>query len=183
MEDVYFGKAKVEPAEKLARLKGLYEYTNFLRPPKAPSVHLPYRLLAEIARAAPAEDVAGYSVRRLQSYKMVGEPTPELLQRIEMARSWSTEIMGEPPEVELGEAERKAVVELATSLKGSKDADRIQSEIFEVAKRNGIQPGEFFKLLYRILLGGERGPRLGPYIVDTGVERTISSLEQATKQK
>ena len=61
-------------------------------------------------------------------------------------------------------------------------SDQVQFEIFEIAKRNGMAPGDYFKLLYRILLGSEKGPRLGPYIVDTGVERTISSLERALKQ-
>ncbi len=182
MEDVYFGKSKVDPPEKLARLRGLYEYTNFLRPPKAPSIHIPYRLLAEIAFSAPSEDVTGYSVRRLQAYKMVTEATPELLQRIQMARSWSTEIMGEPPKVDLGEAERKAVADLIASLEGQKEPERVQFEIFEVAKRNGIPPGDFFRLLYEILLGSEKGPRLGPYIVDTGVKRTSSALTRAIKQ-
>lgn len=182
LEDVYFGKARVEPEEKRAKLRGLFEYTNFLNPPKSPSVHLPYRLLAEIAFSAPAEDVVGYSVRRLQSYKMIGGPTPELVEKIGLARSWATEIMGEPPAVELTPEERGAVLELVETLRGAKDADKIQFEIFEVAKRRGIPPGDFFRLLYRILLGSEKGPRLGPYIVDTGVERTISSLERATKQ-
>ncbi len=182
LEDVYFGKAKVESDDKAARLKGLYEYTNFLHPPKGPSVHIPYRLLAEIAFSAPAEDVAGYSTRRLQSYRMIAEPTPELLERIEMARNWSTEVMGEPPKVEVSPPERKVVEELIAALRNTREADKVQFEIFEIAKRNGMAPGDYFKLLYRILLGSEKGPRLGPYIVDTGVERTISSLERALKQ-
>jgi lysyl-tRNA synthetase class 1 len=182
LEDVYFGKAKVESDDKAARLKGLYEYTNFLRPPKDPSVHIPYRLLAEIAFSAPAEDIAGYTTRRLQSYRMIVEPTPELLERTEMARNWSTEVMEEPPKVEVSPTERKAVEELMVALHSTGEADKVQFEIFEIAKRNGMAPGDYFKLLYRILLGSEKGPRLGPYIVDTGVERTISSLERALKQ-
>jgi lysyl-tRNA synthetase class 1 len=182
LEDLYFGKAKLDSEDKLARMKGLYEYTNFLRPPKAPSAHLPYRLLAEIAYSAPAEDVVGYSVRRLQSYRMVGNATPELEERIMLARNWSTEVMGEPPKVELTEKEREVLAELATSLTTIREADKVQFEIFEIAKRRGIPPGDYFKLLYRVLLGSEKGPRLGPYIVDTGVERTISSLERAIKE-
>jgi lysyl-tRNA synthetase class 1 len=53
----------------------------------------------------------------------------------------------------------------------------LQSEIFEIAKRNGIEPAQFFKALYKVLLGSERGPRLGPYIVDLGKDRVKETLE------
>ena len=181
LEDLYFGKANGESDDRAVRLKGLYEYTNFLRPPKVPSVHVPYRLLAEIASSAPAEDVVGYCIRRLQSYRMIAEPPAELRERIQMARNWSTEVMGEPPAVEVTAAERKVVEEFIGLLKDTKEAEKIQYAIFETAKRNGVAPGDFFKLLYRLLLGSEKGPRLGPYIADTGVERTRSSLEKAMK--
>ena len=84
--------------------------------------------------------------------------------------------------MEVSPAERKVVEELIASLRNTREADKVQFEIFEIAKRNNMPPGDYFKLLYRILLGSEKGPRLGPYIVDTGVERTISSLERALKQ-
>jgi len=183
LEDIYFGKAKVKSKDKLLQLRGLYEYTNFLNPPKAPEIHLPYRLLAEITFAAPPDDVEGYSLKRLRSYKMVGEATPQVLERIRLARNWSVEVMAEPPKVKLSEAEKKAVADLVSVLETTKEADRIQNAIFEVAKSNGVPPGDYFKLLYRVLLGSEKGPRLGPYIVDTGVERTMSSLRRALEQK
>lgn len=54
----------------------------------------------------------------------------------------------------------------------------MQKEIFEIAKRHGTKPIEFFKSIYMILLNSERGPRLGPYIVDRGVAEVIEKLEE-----
>lgn len=178
LEDIYFGKAKVGSKDKAVRLRGLYEYTNFLRPPRAPEQHVPYRLLAEVAFAAPPDDLEGYCVRRLQAYRMVNEPTEALLQRIRLARNWAVEVMGELPKPRLTAVERKAVKDLVDMLSSTTQAEAIQDGIFEIAKSNGLQPGEYFKLLYRVLLGSERGPRLGPYIVDVGVERVASSLKK-----
>jgi lysyl-tRNA synthetase class 1 len=47
-----------------------------------------------------------------------------------------------------------------------------------VARSNGIEPKDFFKLLYAILLGAERGPRLGPYIIDVGKDKVVEMLKQ-----
>ena len=58
------------------------------------------------------------------------------------------------------------------------DADSIQMAIFETAKTNQIKPGDFFKLLYQILLNTNRGPKLGPYISTMGVKNVIKSLNK-----
>ena len=48
-EDLYFGTASEENQIKLAKLKGIYEYVNHLKPSPSPSKHVPYRLLVQQA--------------------------------------------------------------------------------------------------------------------------------------
>ena len=50
LENIYFGKTKVDNEAKLVKSKGLYEYVNLLRPPKNPSTHVSYRLLVELCK-------------------------------------------------------------------------------------------------------------------------------------
>ena len=50
LEDIYFGKIKVDNQAKLTKSKGLYEYVNLLSPPKQPSTHVNYRLLIELTK-------------------------------------------------------------------------------------------------------------------------------------
>ncbi|MFB5623137.1 MAG: lysine--tRNA ligase, partial [Nitrosarchaeum sp.] len=50
LEDIFFGKVKVDNQAKLTKSKGLYEYVNLLDPPKVPSIHVNYRLLVELAK-------------------------------------------------------------------------------------------------------------------------------------
>ncbi|MEE9242412.1 MAG: lysine--tRNA ligase, partial [Nitrosopumilaceae archaeon] len=54
----------------------------------------------------------------------------------------------------------------------------IQNSIYQIAKGNNIQPKDFFKTLYQIILSTNRGPKIGPFIIDIGrkkVSQTLSS--------
>ena len=52
-------------------------------------------------------------------------------------------------------------------------ANNIQTLIYETSKKHGIEPKNFFRLLYQILINSERGPKLGNYLVDLGIDRTM----------
>jgi lysyl-tRNA synthetase class 1 len=49
--------------------------------------------------------------------------------------------------------------------------------IFDISRRNGIGIKEFFTLLYRILVGADKGPRIGNYVLDLGIERTCNLVQ------
>jgi lysyl-tRNA synthetase class 1 len=165
---------------KDARLRGLYEYTMLLRSPKSEGVHVPYRLLAQLSSVAPEGSLQDFVAKRLVSYGMVAGTTEDLARRIDWASKWAGR--GGKRAVELpkmGEAARRAVEDFAKALLQAKDADDIQNAAFAAAKRNGVKPGEFFPAVYSILLGSDRGPRLGPYVVDAGRAEVSKSLLEA----
>ena len=58
------------------------------------------------------------------------------------------------------------------------NAKNLQSKVFEVARNNGMEPKEFFTLLYRMFLNTERGPRIGNYFLDLGIDRAIITLRK-----
>ncbi len=62
------------------------------------------------------------------------------------------------------------------SLKTEMDALAIHNAVFEFAKGNGIEPRALFAELYGILIGKERGPRLGKMVFALGVERVKKDL-------
>ncbi|HZC88845.1 MAG TPA: lysine--tRNA ligase, partial [Nitrososphaera sp.] len=47
IEDVYFGKVQETNLAKLNKTKGLYEYIHKLNPPRQPSSHVAYRMIAQ----------------------------------------------------------------------------------------------------------------------------------------
>jgi lysyl-tRNA synthetase class 1 len=154
-----------------------------LKVPERPGIHVPYRLLAELASTAPENALEDYVVKRLTTYGMVKEgPTPELLKKVRWAAAWgkrggaASAVESLP---ELTEKQAKVIREFATAVKGAKNADEVQGAAFTAIRANGLQPGEFFPLVYELLLGAEKGPRLGPYVVDAGPQAVAEKLEKA----
>ena len=88
-------------------------------------------------------------------------------------------------EFEMKDNHRKAVVELIQFLKsfiGSELNNRtpkeLQTRVFAIARDNRIEPKEFFMLLYRVLINSDKGPRIGNYLLDLGIERTCNILKR-----
>ena len=82
VEDVYFDKVKSENKDKEIRIKGLYEYMNHLNPPEKESIHLPYRLLVELAEIAPKNNSADYIAKKLIEYQYVKEIDDNIVNKI-----------------------------------------------------------------------------------------------------
>ena len=183
LEDHYFSKKKDPNAMKEAKLRGLYEYTELLKVPVKPSSHVPYRLLAELSAAAPEGALEDYVAKRLTTYGMLKEAaSPELLVRIRWAAAWAKREGGKGAQrepLELSEMQAKAVVEFASAIRAAKNADEVQGAAFNAIRGNGLQPGEFFRAVYGLLLGAERGPRLGPYVMDSGPNAVAEELGKA----
>ena len=70
-------------------------------------------------------------------------------------------------------------MQLISLLEKNSDPEKIQNEVFEIAKKNNIKTKLFFQLIYRILLGSNKGPKLGKYIVDTDKEAIIIKLKSS----
>ena len=191
-EDLYFGKVREDNKAKLIKLKGIYEYINHLRPPKYPDTHIPFDLLVQYGSLFPPEERIEKVFQRLVKYNMAKEKTPGLVRRISLASNWIEDKMSDGRQianVPLGPSERRAVdqlVGLLSSYSGLKERTDVpgilQTKIFEIARSNNILPKDFFKLIYRILLNDDKGPKLGNYVVDLGIERTCEILMENLKR-
>ena len=114
---------------------------------------------------------------------IVKEAEPILLKKIGMALNWSSEIEAiERKKVQLSESEKQLVKDFADRLK-VQDSKQIQFTVFETARKHSLEPKDFFKLLYKILLGTESGPRLGPYLVDFGVDKARTILLSTVQEQ
>src|SRR5919199_961249 len=188
-EDVYFGKIKEDNLAKVTKIKGIYEYINKLNPPKEPDAHIPYQFIAQQASIFPADNDRDEKVfNRLVKYGMVKQKTESIMHKIRLACNWADDNMGKDgkfAEVRLSGSYRKAVQDLIEAIRpfaGLPDtpdnAKDLQSKVFYTARSNDIEPKEFFTLLYRMFLNADRGPRIGNYFLDLGVDRATSILER-----
>jgi lysyl-tRNA synthetase class 1 len=178
-EDLYFGKVKEPNKMKESRLKGIYYYANLAHPPSSPSQHVPYRMLVELASVAPSENPEDYVAKRLIEYRAVKEIDKGIGQRIRYALNWAREFTLGEEEIEMTSREKEAVFDLGIKIENQNDQQAIQTLIFDTARSHGLEPSEFFSVLYKILLGVQRGPRLGPYIVDVGPAKVSQKLKDA----
>ena len=181
LEDIYLGRKSIEDAKEKAKLKGLYGYCWFMKPPESPGVHVPYNLLIHLAKVARKGSETSFIAGKLRSYGYIKETIPpDLEMRIIYALNWvrDFEEVAETP-VKLSPEERKAVGHLIRALQTAEDAEQIQSAVFETARVNGIRPQKFFETLYSILLGAPSGPRFGPYIIDMGRDSVIQRLRRS----
>ncbi len=183
LEDVYFGRKTVKDQKELAKLRGLYEYCWNLKPPEKPSLHVPHNLLVFLAKVAPKGKEREFVLEKLAGYGYKLEAVDQRFEnRLEGARLWAGEVEAfTTPEARVEGAEREAVLDLATIVSASDDETYLQNAIFTIAKKHGLQTGQFFKTLYRILIGSDSGPRLGPYIVAMGRENVAAALVRAAK--
>jgi len=185
LEDVYFGKKAAKDEREQAKLRGLYEYCYATKPPAKPSLHVPYNLLAFLAKVSPKGCEEEYIAEKLRSYGYLKQDQlldAGLRRRIEFAFSWVADFEEiKETSVSLSPEETAALQQLVEVLSVEHEAERIQNAVFETAKKCGLQPAKFFKTIYTVLLGAPQGPRLGPYILAMGKQNVIDALNRALK--
>ena len=180
LEEYYFSKQKYANLLKNAKQRGLFEYSMFLDVPPVKRDHVPYRLLAQLAALAPEGKAEEYVAKRLVAYGMVNEVSEELKARIARASRWAKkDTLPHVEKLVIPARVVRALREFSERLGTAKTHDEVQAAAFESLKKHGLKPSEFFPFVYQALLGVDRGPRLGPYVVDTGSEYVKGKIRAA----
>ena len=178
LEDIYFGKIKLENDAKLTKSKGLYEYVNLLNPPKQASTHVNYRLLIELTKIF-KEDRIKRVMKKLEDYGVIKKQEQEIENLISLAGNFADEFdQQEKIQLDLDNSVKIALKILSEELSAKEKPEDIQNTIYQIAKSNGVQPKDFFKILYQIILGTSRGPKIGPFIEDIGREKIAKTLSE-----
>ncbi len=178
LEDIYFGKKQEHNKKKETQLKGVYFYSNLRNPPSMAPEHVSYRLLVELSSVAPSDKAEEYVAKRLMDYKAVRQIDESVRKKIRYALNWANEFKLPPQQVSMTEPERRAVFDVAAQIEPLTSADSVQTAIYSVGKAT-VGNSRFFELLYEILLGTKRGPRLGPYVADIGPRKVAQKLKES----
>ncbi len=109
------------------------------------------------------------------------------LERIAHARAWAERTDNEfnyrlaetLPDVEFDEETEAALDALADYAESeAPDADSLQGEIYETARRHDLPVGELFEAGYRLFLEETEGPRLGPFLAALEAEFVLDRLRR-----
>ncbi len=76
----------------------------------------------------------------------------------------------------LTDEESRLVTRLADFLAEEREAEEIQTRAFDIGREAGVDPKEFFRLIYNVLTGQDSGPRLGTFVKLMGQARARETL-------
>ncbi|AHC16203.1 lysine--tRNA ligase [Salinispira pacifica] len=85
--------------------------------------------------------------------------------------------------LELDDSQTSGVSALVALLEkgiGGLEDKELQDEIYSIARTAGIEPKDFFTLLYRLVISKEKGPRLAGFLKTLGEDRVLSILRPYT---
>ena len=184
LEKIYYEKKKVENERDRVTFSRLFEMIQIKPIKKIYQPKISFDLLLEIIKILPEKNQLNFTLNKLKELDHIKTITPELKidveKRLFYGKNWFEKFgKKEEVKVEVTDKEKEAIRNLINVIEIENDGEKLQYKIFEVAKNSGIEPVEFFKLIYRIILNSERGPRLGPYIIERGKKEIIEKLKEA----
>ena len=183
LEKIYYGKKRITNERDRVTLSRLFEVIQTKPLKKTYQPKIPFDLLLEIIKILPEKNQLNFTLNKLRELGHIKTVTPELKTDVEKrlfcAKNWFEKFGGkEEVKVEIADNERVAISNLIEMIETENDGEKLQNKIFQIAKSNEIKPSNFFKLIYQILLKSERGPRLGPYIIERGKKEVIEKLKE-----
>ena len=117
--------------------------------------------------------------KKLVDYHAIKDTNSEIDELITLAGNFADEFdISEKTEVDIDSTTKKAIGELAKLLSNEEEIDDLQNAIYQIAKRNQIEPKDFFRTLYQIILSTTKGPKIGPFITDIGRKKISDKLSE-----
>lgn len=186
---VYFGKTVIENEKERMHIKRLYEISNRTGSKAAdvPS-ELSFSHAAMVSQVFSDEKDIISSLEKTGQYRK--DEHRQIMERIKFARAWITmyapeeskyvlqQEVSDEVKSKLSQLQIKALKTLAGKLKSKKwDEKELYNECYAIAKEAGLQPPEFFKAAYLVLLNKERGPKLAPFLLALG-EKAVMVLQK-----
>ena len=187
-ERVYYGVQEVGE-KKRAKESRIYELSQVGEVPGLMPLQLPFRHLCnlllisagDIDQALAAfpgtEDVDEESRRRMRrraqcAWAWIENFAPEEFRFTLRTGTEEPEPVGEEERAALHDV--RAEVEANFAGRGEKE---LEQALYEIAQAHGFASKEFFSLMYRVLIGKEKGPRLAGFMQTIGRQRVLRILE------
>lgn len=190
MERLFFAGEFTEAEENSVRA---YEIAQHNHVPEKLPLQIPYRHLVSVAQMAGTfEDVLKILGRTTDLSEVSGEDMKRLKRRVECVRYWLNGFAPDsekfsvyptiPPGTELTMGDRAFFQKLVERMNDANwNAETISQIISDTGKESAIGLKEGFKVIYRVLIGKNAGPRLGPFLASMDRQFVVNRFIQASK--
>ena len=191
-ERVYFGKENLANEKEREHMKRLYEISCLSLPKNMPA-QIPFDFAAMVSQIF-SEDRFSQALEVFKSSgHLKGKPAKAeedaIKARLSFARNWVKEhgpeqykikLLERPPlGLKLSKEQKHVLQELASLLeKKPLKQEELHSLFWEIARKHGVSPQEFFRAAYTVLLGRDSGPKLAHFILAVGQKKIAELLRQ-----
>lgn len=184
-ERIYYDQEKTSEKEK-EKQKRIYELSAVDQPAKNIPLQWSFRHLTTILQIHQLDinKTIGFYEKEIKNK----EDKQRLHTRAVCAKNWLEKhapedfkftVQKKPPKLKLAQKQKQAVQTLAQKLRERDWTDvELHNEFYIIAKNHQLQPQDFFKTVYQILINKERGPRLASFILQIGKQKVIELLEK-----
>ena len=183
-ERIHFGEVDAPEDERRFAERA---YPFVVEEVRADRIRLPYTFAAVLGMVD--DPALRETMARNEGHIAADAPEPAVdaaLARVPKARRWAERMDNEYnyrlrtdlPDVRFDDDVEAALDELAAFVEAGHDGEAIQGEIYETAKRHDLDVGDFFGAGYRLFLGQESGPKLGPFLAALDREFVVARLRR-----
>lgn len=195
-ERIYFGAEEVSE-KRAAKERRTYELSQLpstlekLTKDASSLIQMPFRSLANFLMITAGDIDAAFD--RFADFDPVrhADQLERLRRRAVCAWNWISSYApedfrfelkdGSEPPASLSEAELAALHALREDVRAGLDAydeKSMQERIYAIAEEHGVDKKRIFAAMYEVLIGKERGPRLGGFLLSIGRDRLLQILER-----
>ena len=192
-ERIYFGEEQVEEKEKITQSR-IYELSHVGKLPRKMPLQIPIKHAAVVMQVAINDDEKAIEI--LQNIgnlpkKLSGTDRHHVLQRLNDAKRWIEKFASDnykftlnetikPEELKLDHKVKKALELVVKRLQEKAWTDKeLHDEFYVICTSVELEPKEFFKGAYMLLIGKERGPLLAKFILAIGLDKFRMLVEQS----
>lgn len=177
-ERIYYGKEKVSEKEK-ADVMRAFKLAQIKELPRKMLYQLPFSFAAMLIQLFPRQKIP-FLLKSLGHVKKISKIEADRINsRLAYAESWLAQWapeqykikiqkeLSEEVKKKISDKEKKALLLLAKLIAKRKEISEkvLQSEMRDLCEKEEIEPKQFFKAAYLVLLGKESGPRLSTLIM------------------
>ncbi len=188
-ERVYFGEEEERNEREKENIRRAYQLSSITLPLKKP-FRLQFGFAAQIAQLLDFEKEFEKVAKLLKrtghlKEKLSEEDKKALLSRLRKAKYWVENYAPEnfrislsDEKIEIEERFKPLIQKLSERIKNLETEEEILKATYDTIKELNLEPKEAFQVLYRILIGKEKGPRFGRLVLLLGKEKVLERFQR-----